>query len=198
MSDGDLAAQATVVGKNMPGNPAFTTPPVDLAQFNTRVSSFIAASAAAALDKGNNAKALRDQQRKLVIQDLHLLAIYVQNNCKDDTQVFVSSGFQAKSNTKQAPQPAAAPVIRKVDYGPVSGQLLVFIKSVRGARTYYLRHAPVTNGTPGTWTQLTITNVRNATVVGNLTPGTTYAFEAQALGPLGYSDWSDSSTCMCT
>jgi hypothetical protein len=134
----------------------------------------------------------------MVIQGLRLLAVYVENNCKDDMEVFTSSGFIAKTTRVSAPQPVETPVIRKLDYGAISGQLLVTIKAVSGARSYNLRYAAMTNGTPGSWTTVAVPIIRKAVVVGNLTPGTVYAFEVQALGPLGTSDWSDSSTWMCT
>ena len=34
--------------------------------------------------------------------------------------------------------------------------------------------------------------------VTGLTPGTIYAFQVRAMGRLGYTDWSDSATRMCT
>ena len=35
------------------------------------------------------------------------------------------------------------------------------------------------------------------TTVDNLTPGTTYQFQARALGVLGFSDWSSPVNRMC-
>jgi Fibronectin type III domain len=60
-----------------------------------------------------------------------------------------------------------------------------------------LRFSSLSGTTPGPWTTLGVGNVKKAVTVGSLTPGVTYAFEVQALGSEGYSDWSDSSTCMC-
>ena len=40
--------------------------------------------------------------------------------------------------------------------------------------------------------------VRPPTTITGLTPGTTYAFQAQALTNDGLGDWSDSVTIMCT
>ncbi len=34
-------------------------------------------------------------------------------------------------------------------------------------------------------------------ITSGLTPGTIYGFQVQALGPIGYSDWSDITTIMC-
>jgi hypothetical protein len=41
-------------------------------------------------------------------------------------------------------------------------------------------------------------NVKVPFAVNGLTPGTTYAFQVRVRGPLGYTDWSDSVTFMCT
>lgn len=113
-------------------------------------------------------------------------------------ETFSSSGFQARPTTKASvPPPAAVPTIRSIDFGPNSGQLLVSIKRVPGARSYVLRFSALTGTTPGPWTTLGVGNIKKAVTVGNLTPGVIYAFEVQALGSEGYSDWSDSSTCMC-
>ena len=67
------------------------------------------------------------------------------------------------------------------------------------AGVYELRYAPLgTDGAPSTWGSATLTAARNAAPVNRLTPGTTYAFQVRALGKLGYTDWSDSATRMCT
>jgi hypothetical protein len=192
----DLAALTTTVIKGMTGNTAFPTPPVDLTALNTALNSYSAA-VAAALDGGKNAKAVRDKQRKLVIQDLRLLAVYVENNCNEDMTIFSTSGFTAKTVVKAAPGPIATPVIRKVDYGQNSGQILVYMKAVPGAYSYNVRYAVMTGTTPGAWTTLPIATVVKAVTMGGLTAGTTYGIEVQALGSMGYSDWSDTTTIMC-
>ena len=196
LSDANLVARAGAVVSGMTGNPAFNAPPVDITAFASAVNAYNAAISAA-LDGGKNAKAARNKQRKLVIRDLKLLAVYVENNCDDDMEVFTSSGFQAKSPVKTANQPVAIPTFRYVDFGANSGQLAVSIKKVNGARAYFARYAVITNGQLGAWTTLTIPNIQTATIVSGLTPGITYAFQVQALGPIGYSDWSDSMTIMC-
>jgi len=73
-----------------------------------------------------------------------------------------------------------------------SGQLLVTIKRVNKAASYKIRYAPAAaDGTPTTWMTMPATRVRPATSINNLTPGTVYTFQVQALGNLGFSDWSD-------
>ena len=192
----DLIVLANSVVKGLTGNAAFTTLPIPIATFTNDVNTYSAA-ASAALDGGKNAKAVRDKERKVVIGDLRQLAVYVENNCNNDMATFTSSGFTAKA--KASPTgPVAVPVIKTLDYGNNSGQILVSIKAVAGGRSYNVRYAPVpAGGTPSAWTSMQVGSIRSAVTVSNLTPGTTYAFQVQALGSAGLSDWSDSSTIMC-
>jgi len=44
---------------------------------------------------------------------------------------------------------------------------------------------------------LNVANIKKAIPIDNLTSGTLYAFQLQALGMKGLSAWSDSSTIMC-
>jgi hypothetical protein len=58
-----------------------------------------------AMDGGKNAKVVRNQQRKLVIQDLNLLAVYVQNVSNDDPAIR-RKGFHSRLR-KLFPDPLA-------------------------------------------------------------------------------------------
>jgi len=196
LPDVDIVARATAVINGMAGNPAYPKPPVDLTALATTVAAYSAAIAAA-LDGARNVKDTRNKLRKLVIKDLRFLAVYVENNCNDDAATFSSSGFVAASNVRTVPGPAAIPFIRKLNFGSASGQFQIYIRAAIGARTYNLRYAEMTGATPGTWIVVQVATVRKAVTIANLTPAATYAFQVQALGAEGLSDWSDSVTSMC-
>ena len=54
------------------------------------------------------------------------------------------------------------------------------------------------NGTtPGPWTTTPAASIQKAITLSGLTPLTIYGFQVQALGVLGYSDWSATETIMC-
>jgi hypothetical protein len=196
LSPSDLLNLARAVVKGLTGKADFPNLPVDLTAFTTSINT-LSDAIVSALDGGKNAKAMLRKQQKLVIQDLTLLAVSVQNDCNDDPQIFASSGFTAKTSTKTANQPVAVPAFRYLDYGSNSGQLLISIKAVAGARSYFLRYAVMNGVQPGPWTTLTIPNIQKPCTLSNLTPATTYGFEVQALGALGYSDWSTTETIIC-
>lgn len=76
-------------------------------------------------------------------------------------------------------------------------QLILRWNAVPLAASDELRYAALTNNTPGTWTTVPAAPVRTPITLSGLTPGPDYAFEIRTLSTSGYSDWSDSVTCMC-
>src|SRR5262249_26241547 len=152
-----------------------------------------AASIADAKDGGKKAIALRDKQGETVIRTIKFLVSYVEINCKDDMNIFLSSGLQPKSITRTPAQPLEQPVIDSLDQG-TPGQLLASVKWVRKAKHYDLRYGPAGPGgaTPATWSTVTVPNAKTAVPLSGLTPGTTYAVQVRAYGQLGYTEYSDS------
>ena len=174
---------------NIPAPPA----PFDLPTL-LAANQALSAANSAALDGGKKAVAVRNHCKEVVVKILDQLAKYVQAACKDDMTIFLSSGFKAQSSTKMTAA-TASESIRYVKPGPKSGQVQVKLVAVRIAGSYEVRWAPVpAGGVPTAWTIQPIMNIKLATVVSGLTPGTTYAFQARAVIPSGYTDWSDSVT----
>ena len=83
---------------------------------------------------------------------------------------------------------------RSLDFGMYSGQVVVAVKSVSGAKSYFIRYAVMNGTTPGPWTTVPAATIRKPITVSGLTPITMYGFQVQALGVLGYSDWSTTET----
>ncbi|PYR87312.1 MAG: hypothetical protein DMG18_00075 [Acidobacteria bacterium] len=42
-----------------------------------------------------------------------------------------------------------------------------------------------------------VAKIKPPVAIDGLTPGTTYAIQVRAYGPLGHTEWSDSATRMC-
>ena len=199
MAPDAVLSNANAVYQGLNGNANIPAPPApfDLPTLLAANQALTAANAAA-LDGGKKAIAQRNHQKEVVVRLLDQLAKYVQGNCKDDMTIFLSSGFKAAAHPAPA-SPTASEQIRSVELGPVSGQMKVRLVALPGAGSYELRWAPVPAGAvPSAWVSQPITNVRKATIVQNLTPGTTYAFQARAVVQSAYTDWSDSVTQMAT
>ena len=171
----------------------YTKPPIDLTTYGNAITAY-EGSTPAALDGSKTAVAQKDKLKEAAIRMYTQLAHYVELNCNDDMATFLLSGFQAKATAKTF-TPPATDSIRKIKHGPNTGQLIVTLLAVKGAKNYVLRYGvnPLS-----TWTDLVVTSVRPATTISGLTPGTLYAFRVQVLLKSGYTDWSDPITMMCT
>ena len=192
-----LANMAHHIAKGVGGNPVyFPNPPIDPAALDASANT-LSEAVLAAMDGGKTAKAVVKKQRKLVDQDLNLLAVFVQNVSNDDPAIFAVSGFTVKPTGKSAPQPVSVPSFRSMDYGANSGQIAVYIKKVSGAKSYFIRYAVMNGTTPGAWTTIPAASIQKAITLSGLTPATIYGFQVQALGVLGYSDWSTTETIAC-
>jgi hypothetical protein len=195
-TDNDVINRGTAVQTGMTGNANFPNSPVDPAVLKTSIDS-LSALVAESLDGSKKVIARKNKQRETVTEMLRLLARYVEVACKNDMAIFQSSGFQAASTTKVQAQ-SLSESIRSIRHGANSGQVIVRIKGIPQALVHEFRYAVLTNGIPGTWTNLLVTNIRAPLALSNLTPGSTYAFQVRALKKDGYTDWGDSATFMCT
>jgi hypothetical protein len=192
----NLLTRARTILASMVGNAAYPNPPFLLAVFETILQQY-ADAISAALDGSKKAIAERQKLRDEVLSKLRLLGAYVEAACNGDLSVLLSSGFEAASGTRFAPQPLPVPTITRVDQGN-SGQLLINIKAVPKAQSYELRHAPLEpGGAPGPWTTTFVAVVKQATPIANLTPGTVFSFQVRAVNRAGYTDWSDAVKRMC-
>jgi hypothetical protein len=198
MADGVVAPMLDSSQKGLLANAGiYTKPPIDLTAYGNAITAY-KDSIPAAIDGSKTAVAQKEKLKEAAIRMYTQLAHYAENNCNDDMATFLLSGFQAKATIKTL-TPPTTDSIRKIEHGPNTGQLVVTLLAVKRAKNYVLRYGVnPANGSPTTWTDLTVTSVRPATTISGLTPGTVYAFQVQALLKSGYTDWSDPVTMMCT
>jgi hypothetical protein len=197
MPDNDLIQQLLTVHKGMDGNPAFKNAPVDLPTFKSGIDSF-AVLVTDAADGGKKAIAAKNKQRGVLVKQIKQLGQYAEAASNDDPAVFTTSGFVAASTQRVPPQPLPPVSFEWIDRGPVTGSVVVKVKSIPKAISYGLQYGVVANpGTlPASWTSLALPGSKKVTI-SNLTPGANYAFQVRALGRLGYTDWSDSMMFIC-
>ncbi len=196
-TDGAFLSRCGSVLKGTTGNSAYPSSPVDPAGFKTALDS-LTTLVVDALDGGRKAIAARVAQRGVVTKMLRSIGHYVEVACNDDLNTFLSSGFEPLTIVRVPQEPVAPAMIRNIDHGS-TGQLLVSLKSVPNAFSYQLRFAPLAAANAGgPWVFQSVASVRQAAACNGLTPGTTYVFQVQTLGKLGFSDWSNSVTKMCT
>ena len=192
-----LLALGLAIWTALTGNTNFANPPVELAVFKTKLDAY-SASIADARDGGKKAITLRNHVGQEVIRMIRAIALYVELNCKDDMNIFLSSGLTPRSSVRTPAGELNQPTIRSVDFG-ASGELLVSMKSVGSrAKSYDVRYGLVGAGgsTPTNWLTVTVPNTKTPARITGLTPGATYAIQVRAYGPLGYTPYGDSSVRM--
>ena len=198
MSDADIVQRGTAAQTGLTGNSNFQNLPVDLAVLKTDIES-LSALIAESLDGSKKVIAQKNKQREAVIKMLLLLGRFVEVHCNGDMAIFTSSGFVPAATAKVPPAPLPLPVIRSVDHGVISGEIVVQVEAIPKAVHYEIRYGAQVNGAaPGSWTSKVVTKVKPPVGFQALTPGTVYAFQVRALGKVGYTDWTDSAICMCT
>jgi len=195
-NDPQLVTTGRGVVKEMKDNPNFPNPPEELKALESAVEE-LSAALAAQVQGGTAATAHKKNKRDAVIDLLVKLAHYVQDNCGQNPAALLSSGFQLATNNR-AKSPVGKAAILSIDPGK-STELVMKLNPIDNARIFKVEFAAVgPNNTPGDWKDAGLfTNSRSITV-GNLVPGTTYVFRAQAVGTTGSGDWSDPVARMAT
>ena len=191
MSVANLIVFINTILSMMTGNAAFPTPPVTMADLKV-ANDALTVLAAAAADGGKKAIGEKNKQQSIAVKMLEQLAHYVEAASNDDPVTFQSSGFTPAPSTRAPATALSVPVFGNVNQAN-TGQMSVQVKRDPKAISYGLRYAALgAGGTPGQWTTLPMTSTK--ITVSGLTPGTAYLFQVQALGKLGYTDWSDAVT----
>src|SRR5438552_14582368 len=91
-----LLSQGYAVLKGLTANLNFTNLPINLDVLKAALDAY-AAALIDAQDGSKKAIALRNRLGEDLIRILRTLTTFVQLNCKDDMNIFLTSGFQARS-----------------------------------------------------------------------------------------------------
>ena len=171
------------------GNADFPTPSPTTVVLTVACDKLESASNAYNFNRGKLEKEARDKafaELKFLIREL---GAYVQNNCKGEKDLILSTGFDVRrSNEPLGQLPAPGNLLALTTLYP--GRLDVRWKGVKGRSIYELW---MTDGDPNLeigWKLLTLTpKVRF--MVNDLTSNKVYTFRAVALGTAGPSPVSD-------
>ena len=190
-----LVTMAGAVITGLTDNPDFPAPTVDLKTVQEAADDLNAALAAQA-HGGTAATAEKKNKQEALIMLLRRLKHYVEDNCRNDLAVLLSSGFQAAATTRNR-SPLLNPSILGIDFGN-STELMLKVTPIARAKCYEVRMAVVGAGSvPEPWQTaglFTPSRIR----IPDLVPGTTYMFQVRAVGGSnGYTDWSNPVSRMC-
>ena len=194
---GDLITRALAVYEGLKNNPHFTNLPFDIEELGALIDAF-RDSNTKAMDGSTQARAQRDSDREVLVGKLRILAHYVEDNCKGQDTIFLTSGFE-KRPTGRTQTPPLGERIRSIKSGVRDGEAFVTLILDPDAYSYLIRWAlyhPASG--PGDWTEIPAANIRPSTLITGLTPGATYAIQGCAHHHGGYTNWTDSVIWLCS
>jgi hypothetical protein len=131
LSDAGLKVRTNEIIAGVTAN--FATAP-GLAALVTANTNFTDALSAA-INGGKYEKALKNQYRTELIEQLHLMGNYVLYTCAGDRAMAISSGFSIAKAPSPAPEVSKAEN-QKLDSGQNAGELKYSFAKVPGARSY--------------------------------------------------------------
>jgi hypothetical protein len=173
----DLFSFATIVLKQMDGNPNFPSPVPTHADFTTTVTGY-GQRLTNAGDRSRTAIAEKNVARLAVLSGLHSWGLYVNMMSEGNVDKLASSGLREAK--QREPIHLTAPVITSIMQGLNPGELLISVKKPRGAQTlnYMIAKDPITATTE--W--LVFGDSRSKFLYTELEQGAKYWMKVVAIG----------------
>jgi hypothetical protein len=187
LRDDDIDSKSLAIINSLVGNPNFPNPVPTLVEVTASRNAYVEAMSAN-IKGGKNETSIKNQARKDLEENLRLLGLYVQANCKDNEVIAQSSGYDIQK-TKRPIGILAKPTNFKVDSGPVPGSLIVSSDKIDGAKGYIfeITNTPLTNDS--VWKPI-FSSTKNCLFDGLLS-GSQYALRMAGLGSEPIKVYSD-------
>ena len=185
-TDAQLVTNTQTILQTLADNVAtYAKPSPTLAVVTTALNKFITAIGAAA-DGGTALTLAKNAARAELVALLRLLASYVQIVCAGSMENLLLSGFPTQKSSRTPIGVLPAPSNVTVNLGVRTGELDGKTSPILGAAIYNWRLTAVGQSAPVQEVQTTAAS----NTFADLTPGTVYKMEVNAVGSAGPSDWS--------
>jgi hypothetical protein len=192
MADAPLGDFGLHIGTSMTGNVNFTTPPFTGAVLTGLANTYITALGAKVGSIGM-VTAAKNAAQAALLAALDQTADYVELNSQNNEAKLLSSGFKLASTSHAQAQVGSTGILSVTN--PATTKLELELLVAANAWCYVIQLSTA----PGVWTTaLVVTDPHDAVLTG-LTPGTTYALRACAMGSGNQeSEWCDVVNHMST
>ena len=177
-SDANLLVLAQASAAALTGNSYYPTTSPTLAQYQTFIGSYSDALSAAK-DRSKNNVAAKNAAKVALINTMVSLAMDLMKTADGNLQALISTSLPL-SKQRQPMPPLDKPQIMKMEDGVNSGELLVIIAALLGARTFVYQYTedPLTAGSVWQGQNATTTKV----LLSDLEPGKRYWIRVIAYG----------------
>ncbi len=185
--DNDLPVKAQKIHDDMAADSAdYSTPSPSLASGQTKINTFLAKLA----DRGTTAKtAAKKAARKALIDYLNSLALYVQQNCGNDEETALKSGYDIwKTGTPVGDLPK--PKNFTLASGNNSREIYASMDSLGpNAKSYTYRYTQEEGSDQTTWKTIVSTNPK--ALIGELVSGKKVFVQGAGVGASKHQVWSN-------
>ena len=185
-SDPDFKAKADAIYKSMLGNVNFPTPVPELTLIDGMINAFGEAMATAK-DRDRNSVARKNDIRQDLTYALIQLASSVTTVANGDKTLLISSGFELAKPGETIPFERPKGIL--LTDGKNSGELVVKIPTVKGAKSYGAQYTTDPLTASSEWTQEMTTTSKFT--FKNLVAAQKYWCRMAAIGPYGQVVYSD-------
>lgn len=189
LSDPDFEIKAESIYNSMLGNNHFSTTIPVITEVENAVTSYKNALTAAQT-RGKNEVAVKNQSRIALTKVLKQLANSVMATANGDLIMLVSSGFDLSRNGESLQ--LAKPGSIQLSDGKNSGELVVKVPGVKGARTYNFQYTPDPLTGSSEWKQELSTSCRHT--IKNLDSAKRYWCRVAVIGAFGQIVYSDANS----
>ena len=180
-SDAALETKAENVVLNMTDNANFPKPNPTIASLQEAITAFSEAMAAA-IDGGRIRIAERKQARKVLEGLMIQLSSYVMMTANGDVNILISSGLDMFKEPETS-APLETPQAPELSSGANTGEVLVKVAVVKGARSYFFEYTADPLSDSSAWQQ--VVDTRSKLLITGLPAGKKYWFRVTAIGLRG-------------
>ncbi|MBO9681175.1 MAG: fibronectin type III domain-containing protein [Flavisolibacter sp.] len=177
-ADGVLLVFSKSVVAALTGNAFFPSLSPSLATVQTAINAYDD-SLAAAKEGGKANIAAKNARKAELVDVLTNLGLDVMKTCDGNEEMLGTCGFPL-IKTPQPQPPLGTPVISKIELGQSTGELLVVIKTLKGARGYVIEYTEDPLGDDAVWHSQNSTTLK--TLLSGLVSGKKYWIRVVAYG----------------
>lgn len=177
-TDADLLVQAQSIEVSLTGNTYFPTTSPDLATVQTKINTYSDALSAAK-DRSKNNIAAKNAARVDLTNTLVSLGMDLMKTANGNVQALISTAYPLSKQRQPLP-PVGKPQVMKMEDGVNSGELVVIIAALLGARTFLYQYTQDPLTADSEWQSQNATTVK--VLLSGLEPGKRYWIRVIAYG----------------
>lgn len=176
-ADGVLLVFSKTVYQNLTGNTFYPTTSPTLQVFSQTMQAYETSLTAA--KEGGKGNIAAKNARKQELVDLLVALAFDLMNTNNSLEALSTTAFPLSKDPQPLP-PLAVPVISKIENGESTGELIITVQALKGAKTYLYEYTPEPLTADSVWESHNSTYIKG--VISGLVSGKKYWCRVAAFG----------------